>query len=55
MNRLDYCKQELKKKASEEKSAKIIFQELNNMLPTYREKKELADYLTSLTGKGNTQ
>lgn len=49
MNRLDYCKKELEKKVKEEKSTKLAFQELNNMLPTYREKQELSDYLISLT------
>jgi hypothetical protein len=48
MKRLDFCKKEIAKKINEEKPLNVIYQELNNMLPTYKEKKALQDYLVEL-------
>lgn len=51
MNRLDYCKKELEKQINKNKPVNLVFQELNNMLPTYREKKELSEHLSKITKK----
>lgn len=48
MKRLDFCKKEITKQIKEEKRLNVIYQELNNMLPTYKEKKALQDYLFHL-------
>lgn len=48
--RLDYCKEELNKNKENIKKLEITYQELNNMLPTYKEKKALQALFSELRG-----
>lgn len=55
MTRLDVCKErvETKRKDSELKHLELLYQEMMNYLPTYKEKKEFAAYFENIKKSTN--
>lgn len=51
MTRIEFCKKELEKVKFKSEDLHLKFQELNNLLPTYKEKKELSEIFRKVESK----